>query len=126
MAKLHSTVDRTNAALPAVICILSDLVIQGVLGGRFVPPEEIVIELTRLPAPGGVVAVLGNHDGWFDHDRVRQALEIIGIRVVEDTAIHLDRPACCGSQASATCGPVGMICPPHWRQSPTVARRFSC
>ena len=93
MAKLHSTVDRTNAAPPDVICILGDLVIQGVLGGRLVPPEEIVIELTRLPAPGGVVAVLGNHDGWFDHDRVRQALETIGIRVVEDTAIHLDTPA---------------------------------
>ena len=93
MAKLHSTVDRTNAALPDVICILGDLVIQGGLGGRFVPPEEIVIELTRLPAPGEVVAVLGNHDGWFDHDRVRQALETIGIRVVEDTAIHLDTPA---------------------------------
>ena len=93
MAKLHSTVDRTNAALPDVICILGDLVIQGVLGGRFVPPEESVIELTRLPAPGGVVAVLGNHDGWFDHDRVRQALETIGIHVVEDTAIRLDTPA---------------------------------
>ena len=52
-----------------------------------------MIELTRLPAPGEVVAVLGNHDGWFDHDRVRQALETIGIRVVEDTAIHLDTPA---------------------------------
>jgi hypothetical protein len=44
MAKLHSTVDRTNAAQPDLICILGDLVIQGVLGGRFVPPEEIVVE----------------------------------------------------------------------------------
>jgi len=93
MAKLHSTVDRTNAAQPDVICILGDLVIQGVLGGRFVPPEEIVIELARLRAAAGVVAVLGNHDGWFDHDRVRQAVETIGIRVVEDTAIRLKTPA---------------------------------
>jgi len=65
--------DRTNAAQPDVICILGDLVIQGVLGGRFVPPEEIAVELARLRAPAGVVAVLGNHDGWFDHDRVKQA-----------------------------------------------------
>jgi uncharacterized protein len=44
-------------------------------------------------APAGVVAVLGNHDGWFDHDRVRQAVETIGIRVVEDTATRLNTPA---------------------------------
>jgi predicted MPP superfamily phosphohydrolase len=93
LAKLRSTVDRTNAAQPDVICILGDLVIQGVLGGRFVPPEEIAIELARLRAAAGTVAVLGNHDGWFDHDRVRQALETIGIRVVEDTAIRLSTPA---------------------------------
>ena len=92
MAKLHSTVDRTNAAQPDLICILGDLVIQGVLGGRFVPPEEIVVELARLHASAGVVAVLGNHDGWLDHDRVRQALEAVGIRVVEDTAVRLNTP----------------------------------
>jgi uncharacterized protein len=93
MTKLRSTVDRTNAAQPDVICILGDLVIQGVLGGHFVPPEEIVAELARLRAAAGVVAVLGNHDGWFDHDRVRRAVETIGIRVVEDTAIRLNTPA---------------------------------
>ena len=92
MAKLRSTVDRTNAALPDLICILGDLVIQGVLGGRFVPPEEIAVELARLHAAAGVIAVLGNHDGWLDHDRVRQTLEAIGIRVVEDTAVRLNTP----------------------------------
>jgi len=92
MAKLRSTVDRTNAAQPDLICILGDLVIQGVLGGRFVPPEEIAVELAHLQAAAGVVAVLGNHDGWLDHDRVRQTLEAIGIRVVEDTAVRLNTP----------------------------------
>lgn len=90
MAKLHLTVDRTNAAQPDLIRILGDLVIQGVLGGRFVPPEQIVVELARLRASAGVVAVLGNHDGWLDHDRIRHAVEAIGIRVVEDTAIRLN------------------------------------
>jgi predicted MPP superfamily phosphohydrolase len=93
MAKLRATVDRTNAAQPDLICILGDLVIQGVLGGRFVPPEEIAIELARLHAAAGVVAVFGNHDGWFDHDRVRYAVERIGIHVVEDTATRLNTPA---------------------------------
>ena len=93
IAKLREIVDRTNRAQPAIICILGDLVIQGVLGGRFVPPEEIAAELKRLQAPAGVVAVLGNHDSWFDHARVRDALERVGVHLLEDTAARLDTPA---------------------------------
>ncbi len=60
LAKLRPLVDRTNAARPDVVCILGDLVVQGVIGGRFVAPERIAAELRRLQAPGGVFAVLGN------------------------------------------------------------------
>ena len=92
-AKLHDIVERTNAARPDIICILGDLVIQGVLGGRFVPPEQIVSELKALTAPAGVFAVLGNHDGWLDHDRVKRALEQSGIRVVEESAVKTQTSA---------------------------------
>jgi len=93
MEKLRETVDRTNAAHPEVICLLGDLVIRGVIGGRFVAPEPIAAELGRLHAPSGVVAVLGNHDSWFDHDRVRKALEANGVRMIEDTAVELQTEA---------------------------------
>jgi predicted MPP superfamily phosphohydrolase len=92
-AKLHDVVERTNTARPDVICILGDLVIQGVIGGRFVPPEQIAGELKALRAPAGVFAVLGNHDGWLDHDRVKRALEQNGIRVVEESAVATQTPA---------------------------------
>lgn len=92
-AKLRDIVDRTNAARPDLVCILGDLVIQGVIGGRFVPPEEIAMELKRLRAAAGVVAVLGNHDGWLNHDRVQNALERNGVRVLEETAAKLETPA---------------------------------
>lgn len=88
--KLRSVVDRTNAASPDLVCVLGDLVIQGVAGGRFVPPEQIGAELKRLRARSGVLAVLGNHDAWLDHARVRRALEQNGVRVIEDTAVRLD------------------------------------
>jgi uncharacterized protein len=90
--KLRRVVDRTNGARPDVVCILGDLVIQGVIGGRFVAPEESATELKRLRAPAGVVAVLGNHDAWLNHDRVRAALERNGIRVLEETAMKLSTP----------------------------------
>jgi uncharacterized protein len=91
--KLREIVDQTNAARPDIVCILGDLVIQGVIGGRFVPPEETAAELRRLRAAAGSVAVLGNHDGWLNHDRVRDALERNGIRVLEETAEKLSTPA---------------------------------
>ena len=93
ITKLRRIVDRTNAARPDVVCILGDLVIQGVIGGRFVAPEEIAAELKRLTAPAGVVAVLGNHDAWLDHARVRAALESNGIRVLEEMAARRHTPA---------------------------------
>ena len=91
--KLRRTVERTNTAHPDIICILGDLVIQGVIGGRFVTPETIASALHDLKSSNGTVAVLGNHDGWLDHDRVRRALEANGVRLVEDTAIRIQTTA---------------------------------
>ena len=91
--KLRAVVARTNSARPDIVCILGDLIIQGVVGGRFVSPEAIAAELSALRAPSGIVAVLGNHDGWFDHDRVQRALEQNGIRVIEEAAERVSTPA---------------------------------
>jgi len=93
MSKLRRAVALTNDTHPDVICLLGDLVIQGVIGGRFVEPETIAAELRNLRAPGGVVAVLGNHDGWLDHDRVQRALDANGIRVVEERAVKIESHA---------------------------------
>jgi predicted MPP superfamily phosphohydrolase len=93
IANLRRVVDLTNAARPDMICILGDLVITGVLGGSFVSPEDIARELSRLQSAAGTFAVLGNHDGWLDRDRVRRALIANLVRVVEDTAVRVDTPA---------------------------------
>jgi len=93
LAKLHQIVERTNAARPDIVCILGDLVIQGVVGGHFVAPEQIAADLGNLRAPVGVFAVLGNHDGWFDHDRVRAALQQSGIHIVEEAAMRVATPS---------------------------------
>ena len=93
LGKLREIVERTNAAQPDMVCILGDLVIQGVAGGRFIAPEEIATELSRLRTAVGTVAVLGNHDGWLDHDRVQHVLERNGVRVLEETAARFDTPS---------------------------------
>jgi len=59
-------------------------------GGRVVvEPGVFAEELRPLRAPLGVVAVLGNHDWWYDGDEVRRALDRAGIRVLENEAIAL-------------------------------------
>jgi len=93
--KLRRIVEKTNAENPALIVLLGDFVIGGpgggggVRGGAFVGPERIAAELRNLRAPLGVFAVLGNHDWWYDGDRVSRALTEAGITVIENQAVHL-------------------------------------
>ena len=89
--ELARVVETTNALRPDLVLLLGDYVIHGVVGGRFVPPEESAPVLGRLQAPLGVFAVLGNHDHWFDAARVRAALESAGVVVLEDQARRVER-----------------------------------
>ncbi len=91
LATLHRIVDEVNAARPDVVVLLGDYVIQGVLGGRFVPPEEVAAALGGIRAPLGVFGVLGNHDWWLDAPRVAAALETVGIAVLDDRATAVIR-----------------------------------
>jgi len=92
--KLREVVALTQAAKPDLILLAGDYVIQGVRGGTFVPPEEMAPVLAGLAAPLGVYAVLGNHDHWFDAERVTKALEAAGIRVLEDASAPAGRGEC--------------------------------
>jgi len=92
--KLDRVVRLTNDAYPDVILLAGDYVIQDVLGGRFVSPEDAAAVLGRLSAPRGVWAVLGNHDWWLGGARVRRAIESAGIAVLEDSARRIAAGPC--------------------------------
>lgn len=47
--------------------------------------------LRGMQAPMGAWAVLGNHDGWSDRDRVAQGLEEAGVRLLVNQAVSFDR-----------------------------------
>jgi predicted MPP superfamily phosphohydrolase len=93
--KLRTIVEKTNAENPALVVLLGDFVTGGpnrrggVRGGGFVEPEHIAQELKALRAPLGVYAVLGNHDWWYDGERVGKALTDAGIPVLENRAVHV-------------------------------------
>ena len=88
--KRAEIVRRTNAARPDLVVLLGDYVVGREAGARFVEPEIIARELGELRAPLGVVAVLGNHDWWYNGGRVRRALEGAGLRVLENDAVGLN------------------------------------
>jgi predicted MPP superfamily phosphohydrolase len=97
--KLRRVVGRTNEERPDLILLLGDFVIGGkrdeggteggVVGGTFVEPEPIAAELKNLRAPLGVYAVLGNHDWWFDGERMTRALVGAGLVVLENRAVRV-------------------------------------
>jgi predicted MPP superfamily phosphohydrolase len=90
MEKLRQVVEQVNAESPDVVMLAGDFVTRGVLGGKLVEPEPIAQQLSNLRAPLGVMAVLGNHDWWYDGPRVIRAFRAAGIRVLEDDAIQVE------------------------------------
>ncbi|WP_420447486.1 metallophosphoesterase [Candidatus Palauibacter sp.] len=81
---LRRVVRRVNETRPDLVLIAGDLTIDNVMGGRFVPPEEIAEDLAALDARHGVFAVLGNHDRWLSAERVEEALSGVGITVLDN------------------------------------------
>lgn len=96
LGKLRRVVEHTNDERPDLVLLLGDFVIGGrghsggVLGGTFVEPEPVAAELGALRAPLGVFAVLGNHDWWFDGERVAAALKGAGVTVLENQAARVE------------------------------------
>ena len=94
--RLRDIVGRVNEESPDLVIITGDFVIGGkdheggVAGGTFVEPEPIAEELKLLSAPLGAYAVLGNHDHWYDGERVARALRGAGLRVLENEAVRVE------------------------------------
>ena len=83
--KVRLIVERTNELQPDLIVLLGDFMTD-----HRVPPEVFAPILKDFRAPLGTYAVLGNHDWWFDGNRVRRALETNGISVIDDEVMEIN------------------------------------
>lgn len=90
LPKLREIVARANAAQPDLIVLTGDYLINGILGGAPVTPEDIAHELGALRARLGVYGVLGNHDIWVDGWRTTTAFRAAGIRMLDDEAVAIE------------------------------------
>ena len=50
------------------------------------PIERIAAALSKIKAPGGIYAVLGNHDWWYGGENIATALEAVGIKVLANNS----------------------------------------
>ena len=88
--KLRSIVDRTNQLQPDIIMILGDYMSSNGWIRRRVEPEVFAPILKNFSAPLGTYSVLGNHDSWYDGQKVRAGLEQNGIKVLENEVIQIN------------------------------------
>lgn len=87
--RIRDIVDTSNALRPDIVLLLGDFVATHRFVTEPVPAPVWAAELSRLNAPLGVHAILGNHDWWFHEAEIRLALKRAGIPVMENEAILL-------------------------------------
>jgi hypothetical protein len=97
-ARIAQITARINALEPDLALLAGDYVSGHVGPGlRAARENEAIAQglaaLGALDAPLGVVAVLGNHDWWYDGERVETALAAAGVTVLENAALRIDRGA---------------------------------
>lgn len=89
LERLGKIVDAVNAEKPDLILLPGDFV-AGVRQDQAAPPETIAGELSRLSAPLGVYAILGNHEHWLGKEGFVRAFEAKGIPLLEDRGVELE------------------------------------
>lgn len=90
-AKLERVVTEINETQPDIIVLLGDFVSQNKDEQVLMEPEKIADKLKGLRAKYGVFAVLGNHDWWYNGQRVKKAIEAAGIRVLENDVAQIQK-----------------------------------
>jgi uncharacterized protein len=87
---LINLVDRINSYSPDMVLVGGDLLINGVVGEKFMAISEVVQHLKKLKAPLGKFVVLGNHDWWSDVSAIRKELIHHGFTVLENESQLID------------------------------------
>jgi len=82
--KLRRIVELTNQQNPDLIVLLGDYMSPNSWHSHRVEPEVTAAALKGLKAPLGVYSILGNHDWWYNGNKVQRALEANGIAVLEN------------------------------------------
>ena len=91
---IRSAVEMVNGLRPDLVTLTGDFVSVPLFGdhARGAALAEPCAQLLRkLEAPHGVWAVLGNHDAYADADRVTDVLTAVGIPVLANRSVPIEK-----------------------------------
>jgi predicted MPP superfamily phosphohydrolase len=96
VARLNRIIDAMNAEQPDIVVLLGDFVDgHKLLAERGEGEQREIAEglaaFSRLKAPLGVHAVLGNHDWWYDGPTVEAQLKLAAVNVMENDRVRISR-----------------------------------
>lgn len=96
VGRLNDVIDRMNAEQPDIVVLLGDFVSgHELMANRSADNRKAIAEglaaFSRLRAPLGVHAVLGNHDWWYDGPTVEAQLKLAGVNVMENGRVRISR-----------------------------------
>jgi predicted MPP superfamily phosphohydrolase len=86
--RLESIVDQVNGARPDLVLIAGDFLVGHDPEGAAERAAALQEPLSRLRAPMGVIAVLGNHDHWTAPESVTGALARAGVILLTNRAVR--------------------------------------
>lgn len=86
--RLTSIVQEVNDVRPDLVLIAGDFVSDHNSHRAALHAAGLVEPLSRLRAPLGVVAVLGNHDYWSGQAAITSALNGAGVTVLDNEAVR--------------------------------------
>ncbi len=89
LERLAKIVDAINAEKPDLILLPGDFA-AGLFPSQAGDPRRIAEVLSRLKAPLGVYAVLGNHDHWQKAERFTRAFEEVKLPLLENRSVVLE------------------------------------
>lgn len=91
---LHSAIGMVNGLRPDLIALTGDFVSISSFGdpAEAASAAEPCAQLLRqMRAPHGLWAVTGNHDAFTDPDRVTDSLRSVGIQVLSNQSVPIER-----------------------------------
>jgi hypothetical protein len=90
--RLRELVATANAQNPDLIVLLGDYISERFRDHKNLrmPVETIAENLKGFQARHGVYAVIGNHDWWYNEQKVRTEFEKAGIKFLENEAVSFD------------------------------------
>ena len=96
LARIEAIISELNAERPDIILLLGDFAPGHVPASERSAEERAAVmatlpPLAKLRAPLGVWSVLGNHDWWYDGEAIEKGLEAIGVKVLENERVRIDR-----------------------------------